>query len=174
MRFLQKSARYFADTVFPPTKQQLLVRQVTSAELICKVNPRQAQGVINLLPYADPVVSALIQEAKFYNSRAYDLLASALANYLKNYSKPIVLLPVPLSATRYRERGYNQVTEVARRVAAKHPAWSVDTSMIIKWQHTRAQTSLTKVERLSNVKGVFRGSQLKRAPPPYQDTKTLS
>ena len=156
MRFWQKSGRYFADTVFPPTAEQLIVRQVIGAELIQKINPGEEQGVISLLPYADPVVSALIQEAKFhYNRRAYEVLADVLASYLKDCPKPIILLPVPLSAARYRGRGYNQVTEVARRVAKKHPACEVDTDAIIRWRHTKAQTELPRDERLNNVRGAF-------------------
>src|SRR4051812_1815894 len=52
------------------------------------------------------------------------------------------LVPVPLAASRQRERGYNQSEELARSVGA---AWNlpVRTDVLVRTRATRTQTRLT-------------------------------
>jgi ComF family protein len=65
------------------------------------------------------------------------------------------LVPVPLSATRERERGYNQSERLARALAARWslPVWD---DVLVRERHTRSQARLTPGERLRNVAGAFR------------------
>ena len=66
-----------------------------------------------------------------------------------------VLVPVPLSASRFRERGYNQSAELARAVA---PAWGIPVreDVLERVRATKTQTRLTPGERARNVSGAFR------------------
>ena len=65
------------------------------------------------------------------------------------------MLPVPLSAARLRERGYNQSMEIARAVARtlgpKLQPWLCERS-----RDTRAQVDLPAADRVRNVRGAFR------------------
>jgi ComF family protein len=65
-----------------------------------------------------------------------------------------VVIPVPLSTTRLRERGYNQSAEIARSLA---PLWksSVWEGVLLRTASTTSQTQLTPGERKSNVAGAF-------------------
>jgi len=65
------------------------------------------------------------------------------------------LVPLPLAASRERERGYNQSTELARTVGR---AWGIPVwDEVVERSHaTRTQTGLTPEERRSNVSGAFR------------------
>jgi ComF family protein len=64
------------------------------------------------------------------------------------------IVPVPLSAKRERERGYNQSDELARSVGAcwKVPVWR---DVLVRARHTETQTRLTPGDRLRNVSGAF-------------------
>jgi ComF family protein len=64
------------------------------------------------------------------------------------------LVPVPLSAKRQRQRGYNQSECLARALA---PRWSIPiwNEVITRTRHTETQTRLTPGERLRNVSGAF-------------------
>jgi len=71
------------------------------------------------------------------------------------------LVPVPLSLTRRRERGYNQAERLARALSAEWriPVW---TDVLERRRDTRSQVRLTPSERASNVSGAFvaaRGAQ---------------
>lgn len=64
------------------------------------------------------------------------------------------LVPVPLSAKRERQRGYNQTLHLARALA---PRWSLPVweTALTRTRHTETQTRLTPGDRLRNVSGAF-------------------
>ena len=64
------------------------------------------------------------------------------------------LVPVPLSAKRERERGYNQSERLARALA-QHWQISVWSDVLLRTRHTETQTRLTPGDRLRNVSGAF-------------------
>ena len=68
--------------------------------------------------------------------------------------RPTWLLPVPLSAERARERGYNQAWELARRLARplQCPA---DAHLLLRVKDTLHQLALPVERRASNVRGAF-------------------
>jgi ComF family protein len=70
-----------------------------------------------------------------------------------------LLLPLPLSAARLRERGYNQALELARRLAPRR----VDTRSLLRPRDAPPQASLPRQERLRNLAGAFALDPL-RAP----------
>jgi ComF family protein len=62
------------------------------------------------------------------------------------------VVPVPLSAARLRERGYNQAMEIARRVGKAR----VEVSLCERTRDGRPQVELPFDERRRNVRGAFR------------------
>lgn len=64
------------------------------------------------------------------------------------------LVPMPLSRTRERERGYNQAERLATELAIRWeiPVWR---NVVSRIRHTRSQVQLTPSERVSNVSGAF-------------------
>ncbi|MEP6990198.1 MAG: phosphoribosyltransferase family protein [bacterium] len=67
------------------------------------------------------------------------------------------LVPVPLAASRLRERGYNQSAELARNLSAW---WGIPMrdDLLVRSRATETQTRLTPGERRRNVSGAFRAS----------------
>ena len=65
------------------------------------------------------------------------------------------LLPVPLSARRERERGFNQSARLADAIAA-HLGLVAWHDVLERTHFTSSQTRLTPEERLRNVSGAFR------------------
>jgi ComF family protein len=70
-----------------------------------------------------------------------------------------LLLPMPLSPARLRERGFNQALELARRLAPG----KTDPGLLLRTRHTPAQSGLTRAERLSNLRGAFAIEPLRAA-----------
>jgi ComF family protein len=68
-----------------------------------------------------------------------------------------LVVPVPLSSARLRERGYNQSALLARALGER---WGVgvDECALERTRATRTQTRLTPGERLANVRGAFRAT----------------
>ena len=72
------------------------------------------------------------------------------------------LVPVPISSTRRRERGYNQAERLASALSAEWsiPLWA---DVLERRRDTRSQVRLTPSERASNVSGAFVAAGFARA-----------
>ena len=154
------------DALFPPRDTNLLVREMNDDTLAPLLAPTPlGDGSISaLFPYRDPNIHALIIETKYYgNTTATRLLGTALAEYLLEYvadtraveKRSMVLVPLPLSGTRRRERGYNQIQKVLDVAAAQILEVSIDTSVLTRTKDTIPQTRLGKQARLRNVSNAF-------------------
>lgn len=84
-----------------------------------------------------------------------DALATRLAAAVQDDDRAELVVPVPLSARRLAERGYNQSWELARRVARRlhMPAQA---SLLQRPQDTRHQADLDRAERRRNLQAAFR------------------
>ena len=67
---------------------------------------------------------------------------------------PQLLVPVPLGLARYRERGHNQATEIALRVA-RLTGISLTTQLVERRRETAEQVQLDRKARSKNVRGAF-------------------
>ena len=70
---------------------------------------------------------------------------------IKSYD---IIIPVPLSKKRMKERGYNQSELIAKEIS-KTLNIDLNKQSLIKNQNTVAQSTLNKEERLKNSQGVY-------------------
>lgn len=108
--------------------------------------------------YAYPV-DQLVQALKYRNAVAPgrvlgELLARAVQQE-RQAPLPDVLVPVPLSMQRLRQRGYNQAVELGARIE-KCLSVPMRTDLIARVRETREQATLGRHERRKNVRGAFR------------------
>lgn len=161
-------AEFLLDTVFPPRDTELLVRsappELAKNVLSPVVRGEGAHAVLSLFSYMDAFGQACILEAKFEdNMHAAELLGSVLHEFLYEFlaesavfaSAPPILVPLPLSASRLQERGYNQTERVARHALGMGLGIELDTCLLVRTRPTKPQTSLSGRARRSNVAGAF-------------------
>jgi ComF family protein len=105
------------------------------------------------------VMKNIIHHLKFGGGRNIsEKLSKLLVNMLKtngdDYLSVDIIVPVPLSSARIRERGYNQTEELAKyaAIALNKPLM---TDVLIKKIDTKHQVDLPRQERLANLKGAF-------------------
>jgi len=154
------------DFLFPPRSDEALVRGVSTDDFLTRLTPRLVPetrpGTVTLFSFGDPLVRATVHEAKYHgSSHAFELLAAALADYLReadDVRKPVIV-PIPLGAARKKERGFNQVEEVAcRALRSLGEGWggaTVDTTLLERTRETASQVSLPRHEREENMRGAF-------------------
>jgi ComF family protein len=123
--------------------------------------------ITTLLEYRTQVVQDLVKALKYDRAgAAAKLLAGALAEYLREEianirafsAKPVILMPVPLHASRIRERGFNQIEKVLRNLPEEFKDGTLshlDTHSLIRTRATPQQTRLSRAERLRNVEDAF-------------------
>jgi ComF family protein len=63
-------------------------------------------------------------------------------------------MPVPLSCERFRQRGYNQALEIARRIEG-HLQIPLCTDALVRTRDTAEQAGLNRKERRKNLRNAF-------------------
>ena len=119
----------------------------------CLADAPRYDATVAALAYRFPA-DTLVHALKFRSQLALaplmgDLLIEAIRERID------LVVPVPLSRERLRERGYNQAAEIARHVARERRA-RLELTIVIRERNTRAQADLPWSDRARNVRGAFR------------------
>jgi len=118
----------------------------------CLADPPAYDHVCAAYAYAFPA-DALVQALKYRGRLAVaPLLGEALARALDE--RPEVLIAMPLSAGRLRERGFNQAQEIARHVA-KASGIPLQSDACRRVNETPPQAALLYRARAKNVRNAF-------------------
>ncbi len=155
---IQSLVQNLLSVIFPPTRDALLVGSLTKPICATLFDIHRYKNITALCHFRDPRVSALVHEAKFHgNSHAQTLLGSLLAKYLATLNKEttVLIIPIPLSRQRFRERGYNQVEKIAKAGVEEYPHVRMHTDVLLRVRNTTPQTKLSKDVRLSNLDNAF-------------------
>jgi ComF family protein len=120
----------------------------------CLARPPAYDATVAALAYAFPA-DVLVRALKFHGELALaPLLGRMLAARLPRGVRVDFLLPMPLSAARLRERGFNQSLEIARQVAAA-TGCPLAPFLAERSRDTPPQLGLPVAERERNVRGAF-------------------
>jgi ComF family protein len=130
----------------------------------CLREPPPFESSVAAFDYAAPW-DRLITRFKFH--AALDLAALfaahlAAAVHARDTSAPALLLPMPLSRARLRERGYNQAWELTRRIARLRRLHG-DARLLLRVRDTPHQIALPVEQRAANVRGAFAVEPRRRA-----------
>lgn len=149
--------QFIIDALYPPTEHELLLRSITPSSFTQWYHPRFIEGTTVLSEYTLPQIQAAISACKFEHSyHAARLLTTLIATHLQNLpSQSTVLIPLPLSRRRFRERGFNQVERVLTQLPKLPYPCTMVNNLLIRSIHTKPQTSLTRIERLKNMQSAF-------------------
>lgn len=156
------------DLLFPENclgcgRPETVLCQDCAAELPRGLSP---EGALAILDYQDRRVKRAIWLFKYRNKRAlakilaevvYAALLEELAELrlMKNFREPL-LVPMPISRRRFRERGYNQVLLLARELALLGGEFALTPDALRKTRHTESQVeTASRRERLKNLRGSF-------------------
>ena len=119
----------------------------------CLADAPRYDATVAALAYRFPA-DTLVHALKFRSQLALaplmgDLLIEAIRERID------LVVPVPLSRERLRERGYNQAAEIARHVAKERRA-RLELTVAVRERNTQAQADLPWSDRARNVRGAFR------------------
>lgn len=123
----------------------------------CLTKPPDWDAAVCAEHYAFPW-DGLIGQLKFEGrTERIGLLTNRLLTALDHFGTgphADLVLPIPLSDARLRERGFNQAWEIARRVARAlgRPARS---DVLVRQIHTSPQAGLSRAARATNLQGAF-------------------
>lgn len=120
----------------------------------CITHPPPLDDCLTAVTYAFPW-SQLIMRFKFHDEPA---LAASLALLLRStpWVEPALegadlVLPMPISIQRLKERGYNQATLLAKQLAHH----KLHTDILLRVRHTAPQSLHDRAARMRNAQGAF-------------------
>jgi len=120
----------------------------------CISNPPPLDGALAAVAYSYPW-SGLIVQFKFHEETAW---ARSMATLLRStpWVEPALdaadwLIPMPLSMERLRERGFNQALLLAQALD-RH---KTRPDLVLRIQHSAAQSSLSRKDRVRNLQSAF-------------------
>ncbi|MEI6843407.1 MAG: hypothetical protein WCK48_02785 [bacterium] len=174
LKSLEKLLSHILDSILPKRSDFEIVRKLT-AEHIAKLPPAPPVAgnswITPLFHYKDNRVRAIIWELKYKNNTLplehigkmlYEEIVSVISDTLLfDRDAKFVLLPIPISAERRSERGYNQSEYIARAILENDlghvllyaPQW------FEKVKETPKQSrSESREQRMKNLDGCFRAS----------------
>lgn len=109
--------------------------------------------------------AAMMNRLKNSTPRLACYFGEKMAEYILERQKdelfrfPLLIVPVPMTQTRERERGYNQARLLAENIYRRLRALGVDAELDLdvlqKKKETGMQKHMTKKERVENVKGAY-------------------
>ncbi len=157
---MQKMWNYILDILFPPRKEDILLRTMSLSDIqkmISKVPQPEYDFIHALLPYKNPLVRELVWQIKYKkNPHALTLAGECFVQYIeKTYREPVTIIPVPLSSQRFRERGYNQCECIADEMVRISPQLTISTDTVRRTEHRERQTKKGRDERIHNVENLF-------------------
>ena len=157
------------DVILPERARAARIRKrkLSDFALIPTEHSLLHERIITLLDYKDPAVSDLIRALKYEHSgKAADMCAEVLADYLREElaslrafsARRILIVPMPLHASRVRERGFNQMEKVVARMPKEFRDGTlarVWAGALVRVKPTPQQARLSRSERLKNVADAF-------------------
>ena len=142
-----------------------------SLHLISKNIRPALSEITSLFPYHDKIVHEAIWELKYHGNKKisrffatflYDTLVEKLSTaYLFSGIYRPLLLPIPSTKARERERGFNQTELIAHELEKldHNNFFTVRNDIIIKRKDTLPQATLKRAARLHNVSTCFSVSE---------------
>ena len=116
-----------------------------------------------IFAYKDPCVTQLVWSIKYKKSShsvliaGYALYKTLTEKYCSDRESPVVIIPIPISNRRRKERGYNQcelLTDEIQRLDITH-RFTILNNALIRSRHVSRQTLKNRTERLESTGGIF-------------------
>jgi predicted amidophosphoribosyltransferase len=159
----------FIDAILPPQAHTSRTKARGFADIPLMVATHGLLGahITTLMDYRVPEVRDLIRSLKYDgNDHAAYLCAEVLADFLceeiaaiRTFSpRPILIIPLPLHASRLHERGFNQIALVLKKLPEEFRdgmRTAVVDTVLVRTRDTPHQTSLPRRSRIANMRHAF-------------------
>lgn len=162
MKFLRK----ILDIFFPPseTEKELIARCASGDLPHAPLLPHK--NIYAVTNYREPIIRKSIRILKTkHNVPIARCFATLLHEHIESLiheqgpfttTTRIVIIPIPITTSRLRERGFNQAELIADSLALCNPVTYVVKNLLHKVTETQKQAMrMSKTQRKENIKGCF-------------------
>jgi len=170
-KIIYKLVNWFLNCIFPVScigcaknKETLCAKCLSKIPL---ANITINKNIYSVFNYKHPLIKQALWELKYNNNKIiaqplaramYDKILEELQDLeiFNNFTQPL-LIPIPLSKKRLKERGYNQSELLCKKLSfIDSMSFTLCLNVLYKSIHTKQQTKTrNKSERLNNLYGCF-------------------
>lgn len=152
--------------IFPRSTLELQFERAVGRGTLRAPRPHIFPWIISSADYKDPLARSAVRKlknrrnlyiAKLCGNMMYQYLIADVAdgNLFTNFKDPL-LVPIPLSRSRLRSRGFNQAMLLARALTTLEPTWQLETRVLSRPINRPKQALIKNREaRMRNAIGVF-------------------
>ena len=164
---MQKLLQTLIDAILPPKDDVRNARGITEEEFQNLLHPTVVRDswIISLFPYKDARIRSFIRSVKFYaDTTTLPKIGSVVGEFLmetvsdkrllSGWNVP-VLVPMPASPKRLRERGYNQVERIALCLLPYLENAISYSPKLLERTERKSQVRVERKSREENIKGAF-------------------
>jgi predicted amidophosphoribosyltransferase len=163
MEILKTLYSTIVEALFPLSRIEQELLAYSPEEAYAKLPPAPQVPIVDaysVFAYKDERVAKLIWNIKYKKSaKAAEIGAYALYTKLNelNLPKGTLLLPMPITPRRRRERGFNQCELLLDGVQNLNSDghFEIHRDILVRTQHSSRQTLKGRAERLESAKGIF-------------------
>lgn len=159
---------YLFDFIFPRNKRikDIETMPVSKIAKLPRALSSPENFIIPIFSYKNQTVRDIVHQIKFKGnlliaSKISEIVAEEIHAFISETryfekNKKYILIPVPLSTQRLRDRGYNQAELMTKKIADHIPEILHMTNILIRKVNTDPQTKTrSRKERLANIKNCF-------------------
>lgn len=164
MFFFSSIFRFLLDSVFPLSEEEKTVLKVKPEEAL-KTLPRSKPSPIPeacaIFSYRDERVRKLIWGLKFRkSSKARDIAGQSLYSLLKRFAaavRPVIVIPMPITKRRRRERGFNQCELLVDKITELDSSKDllITKNLLVRKTHLSRQTHKNRANRIESAIDIF-------------------
>lgn len=156
---MHKLLQHFIDFIFPPNQEEVALRKISPEELpalALRAGATEFPFIYAIFNYKDSLVRELIWQIKYKkNKHAVKCAGYAIYKWLQGKENAL-LVPVPISRKRRRERGYNQCELIIDEILRLDGRFKKDYDLLIRVGDIERQTLKNRNERIENTKNIFK------------------
>lgn len=161
---------FFIELLFPSERHTLYIQKLIETDTLTSL-PRAntlKSNVISLFSYQDLHVKALVKQIKYKHNHIFtkEIAKLLYEEMLETLSEEIffhlddkpIIISVPMSSGRKKERGYNQTENIMLEIKLhdKQQVFDYRSDIVFKKENFKPQTQTsTKDQRLQNIKNTF-------------------
>lgn len=153
--------QFIIDFIFPPREEEVVLRSFTPEKLFeisQRSNEPEFPFIKSIYSYRDPIIRELVWQIKYKkNKHAIRCACHALNSELSKIKGKAILIPIPISKERRKERGYNQCELIIDELLRlnKNNSISKDFDILSRNKNIEKQTFKNKKDRITNTRDIF-------------------
>lgn len=152
-----KILNYIIDFIFPPNPYEIEIREIKKEDVYTRFSFKNELNT-SIYPYKEPLIREIVWQIKYKkNKKAIEIAGYSIYLELIKLNQPLLLIPIPISKIRMKERGYNQcelIIDEIIKLDAKN-LFHKNYNLLVREVHIDKQTHKNRKERLNNTKNIF-------------------